>query len=65
MDYVRIRAVAEELARHIPDSVRGYEISGDRIVMTVSLSRPQERNALRIRQQLDKELPPQSPDSSG
>lgn len=58
MDYERIRAVAEELAQHMPDSVRGYEISGDEIVLMMSPSRPHERNALRIRQQLDKQLPP-------
>jgi Uma2 family endonuclease len=57
MDYARIRAVAEELAKHTPDTVRGYEISDDEIVMMMSPSRPHERNALRIRQQLDQQLP--------
>lgn len=56
MDYERIRAVAEELARHTPDTVRGYEIRGDEIVMMMSPSRPHEFIALRIRQQLDQQL---------
>jgi len=58
MDYARIRAVAEELAKHTPDTVRGYEITDGEIVMTMSPSRPHERNALRIRQQLDQQLDP-------
>lgn len=58
MDYARMRAVAEELAKHAPDFVRGYEISDDAIVMMMSPSRPHERNALRIRQQLDEQLDP-------
>ncbi|MEV6009196.1 Uma2 family endonuclease [Streptomyces sp. NPDC051976] len=59
MDYERIRAVAEDLAKHTPDTVRGFEISGDEIVMMMSPSRPHERTALRIRQQLDQQLPPE------
>ena len=55
MDYERIRAVADELAQHTPDTVRGYEIRADRIVLLMSPSRPQEYNALRIRQQLDQQ----------
>ncbi len=58
MDYERIRAVAEELAKHTPDTVRGYEISGDEIVLRMPPPRPHERNALRIRQQLDRQLDP-------
>lgn len=58
MDYARIHAVAEELAKHTPDFVRGFEISDDQIVMMMSPSRPHEYVALRIRQQLDKQLPP-------
>jgi Uma2 family endonuclease len=57
MDYARIRAVAGELAKHTPDTVRGYEISGDEIVMMMPPPRPHERNALRIRRQLDQQLP--------
>ena len=53
-----MRAVAEELAQHAPDDLRGYEIADDAIVMMMSPSRPHERNALRIRQQLDQQLPP-------
>ena len=56
MDYERIRAVADELAQHTPDTVRGYEISADHIVLLMSSPRPHERNALRIRQQLDRRL---------
>ncbi|WP_328914269.1 MULTISPECIES: Uma2 family endonuclease [unclassified Streptomyces] len=56
MDYERIRAVAKELAKHTPDTVRGYEISGDEIVMMMSPSRPHEFIALRIRQELDRQL---------
>ncbi|MFC5033450.1 Uma2 family endonuclease [Streptomyces sp. So13.3] len=56
MDYTRIRAVAEDLAKHTPDTVRGFEISGDQIVIAVSRSRPHEFIALRIRQQLDQQL---------
>jgi Uma2 family endonuclease len=58
VDYERMRAVAQELAKHAPDSVRGYEITGDEIVMMMSPSRPHELNALRIRQQLDQQLDP-------
>ncbi|WP_329133255.1 Uma2 family endonuclease [Streptomyces sp. NBC_01476] len=58
MDYERLRAIAEELAVHAPDGVRGYEIRGDEIVMMMSPSRPHELNALRIRQQLDQQLDP-------
>jgi Uma2 family endonuclease len=58
MDYERMHAVAEELAKHTPDFVRGFEISDDQIVMMMSPSRPHERNALRIRQQLDGQLDP-------
>jgi Uma2 family endonuclease len=56
MEYQRVRAIAEEIAQHAPDSVRGYEISGDEIVMMVSPSRPHEFIALRVRQQLDQQL---------
>jgi Uma2 family endonuclease len=59
MDYERLHAVAEELSRHTPDAIRGYEIRGDEIVMMMSPSRPHERNALRIRQEFDKQLPPE------
>lgn len=38
MDYARFRAVAENLAQHTPDTVRGFEISGDEIVMQLSSS---------------------------
>ncbi|MFC4035755.1 Uma2 family endonuclease [Streptomyces polygonati] len=58
MDYERMRAVAERLAELAPDGVRGYEITGDQIVMMMSPSRPHELNALRIRQQLDQQLDP-------
>ncbi|MCM2427684.1 Uma2 family endonuclease [Streptomyces sp. RKAG337] len=58
MDYARIRAIAEGLSEHTPDTVRGFEISGDEIVMTMSPSRPHEFIALRIRQQLDQQLDP-------
>lgn len=53
-----MRKYAEELARHAPDPFRGYEISGDEIVMMMSPSRPHEFIALRVRQQLDRQLPP-------
>lgn len=53
-----MRKYAEELARHAPDPFRGYEISGDEIVMMMSPSRPHEYIALRLRQQLDRQLPP-------
>lgn len=52
-----MREYAEELARHAPDPFRGYEISGDEIVMMMSPSRPHEFIALRVRQQLDRQLP--------
>lgn len=52
-----MRAIAEELSEHAPDTVRGYEISDDAIVMMMSPSRPHEYVALRIRQQLDQQLP--------
>ncbi len=52
-----MRKYAEELARHAPDPFRGYEISGDEIVMMMSPSRPHEYIALRLRQQLDRQLP--------
>ncbi len=58
MDYERTRAVADELTRHAPDAVRGYEISGDAIILKMSASRPHEFIALRIRQQLDRQLDP-------
>ncbi|MBY8879769.1 Uma2 family endonuclease [Actinacidiphila acidipaludis] len=59
MDYARMRAVAEELSKHTPDYFRGYEIRIDGIIMMVPPSRPHERTALRIRQQLDHQLPAQ------
>jgi Uma2 family endonuclease len=58
VDYARIHAVAEELAKHAPDYVRGFEISGDELVMVMPPPRPHERNALRIRQALDEQLDP-------
>ncbi|MFE2185964.1 hypothetical protein [Streptomyces sp. NPDC059455] len=58
MEYGRLREIAERLAEHAPDSFRGYEISGDEIVMMMSASRPHEFIALRIRQQLDRRIPP-------
>ncbi|MFI1092227.1 hypothetical protein [Streptomyces sp. NPDC020917] len=48
-----MRAVAEELSRHTPDTARGYEIADDRIVLMVPPSRPHRRTALRIRHQVD------------
>ncbi|EST37960.1 hypothetical protein N566_10055 [Streptomycetaceae bacterium MP113-05] len=57
MEYERMREYAEELARHAPDPFRGYEISGDEIVMMMSPSRPHEYIALRVRQQLDRRSP--------
>ncbi|GAA2086971.1 hypothetical protein GCM10009801_49650 [Streptomyces albiaxialis] len=59
MEYGRIKEIAEQLAEHAPDPFRGYEISGDEIVMMMSPSRPHEFIALRIRQQLDRQLPPE------
>lgn len=58
MNYARIRAVAETLAQHAPDSVRRIEISGESITMTVHWSRRHDLNALCIRTQLDDQLPP-------
>lgn len=58
MDYARMHAVAEELAKHAPDSVRGYEISADAIVMMMSPSRPHEYIAMRVRDQLATQLDP-------
>lgn len=52
-----MRQYAEELARHAPDPFRGYEISGDRIVLLTSAPRQHEYIALRVRQQLDRQLP--------
>jgi Uma2 family endonuclease len=59
VDYERLRAAAEELAEHAPDFLHGYEISDGTIVMMMSPSRPHEYIALRIRQQLDQQLPPE------
>ncbi|WP_167746322.1 hypothetical protein [Streptomyces melanosporofaciens] len=42
MEYGRLRDIAERLAEHAPDPFRGYEISGDEIVMMMSRSRPHE-----------------------
>nr|WP_202543453.1 Uma2 family endonuclease [Streptomyces sp. SID8382] len=57
VEYGRLREIAERLAEHAPDSFRGYEISGDEIVMMMSSSRPHEFIALRIRQRLDRQIP--------
>ncbi|MCT2592003.1 Uma2 family endonuclease [Streptomyces sp. N2-109] len=57
MDYEQMRKYADELAAHAPDPFRGYEISGDEIIMMMSPSRPHEFIALRVRQQLDRQLP--------
>lgn len=40
MEYGRLREIGERLAEHAPDPFRGYEISGDEIVMMMSRSRP-------------------------
>ncbi|WP_037915851.1 Uma2 family endonuclease [Actinacidiphila yeochonensis] len=58
MDYERLHAIAEELANHAPDTVRGYEIADQGIVMMAPPSRPHEFNAFVIRQQLDRAIEP-------
>lgn len=53
-----MRAIAEELAQHKPDEMRGYEIAENAIILMMSPSRPHEFNALRLRQEFDHQLPP-------
>jgi Uma2 family endonuclease len=57
MTYVHTRTAAEALARHAPDTLHAYEISGERITFPPPWSRRHALNALRIRQQLDRHLP--------
>lgn len=59
MDYARIRAVAEKLARHAPDDVRGFEIAADGIVVLLPQSRPHEFMAFAVREQLAQQLSPE------
>ncbi|WP_069467728.1 Uma2 family endonuclease, partial [Actinacidiphila rubida] len=56
MDYARMRAVADELSKLTPDTLRGYEIGPDQIVMTVPPSRPHEFVAFSVRKQLEQQL---------
>ncbi|WP_171072335.1 hypothetical protein [Streptomyces sp. DASNCL29] len=42
MEYGRLREIGERLAERAPDPFRGYEISGDEIVMMMSRSRPHD-----------------------
>ncbi|SDN09178.1 Uma2 family endonuclease [Actinacidiphila guanduensis] len=58
MTYARFHAVAEELARLAPDDIRGYEITGEGIVLTAWPSRPHEGAVLRVRRELAQHLGP-------
>lgn len=58
MDYAHVRPAAEGLARHTPEILRGLEISGDSITFSMPPPRRHDFTALRIRQELDSQLPP-------
>ncbi|MEU3350311.1 Uma2 family endonuclease [Streptomyces sp. NPDC037389] len=56
MDYARMRAIAEELMKHAPDPIKGFEITGDGIYMMTSPSRFHDFNVMRLGRQLDRQL---------
>ncbi|MFE7118415.1 Uma2 family endonuclease [Streptomyces sp. NPDC057654] len=56
MDYAKMRAIAEELLQHTPDTVQAIEIGGRDLVMMMSPSRPHELIAMRLRRQFDRQL---------
>ncbi|MFD9124175.1 Uma2 family endonuclease [Kitasatospora sp. NPDC059571] len=58
MDYKRIRAIADELAKVMPDEAKGLEIGADQIVMMMSPSRAHDLLAFKIRHQLEQQIPP-------
>ncbi|GHC37480.1 Uma2 family endonuclease [Streptomyces cinnamoneus] len=56
MDYARMRAIADELMKHAPETIKSFEISGDGIFMMMSPSRFHDFNAMRLNRQLDGQL---------
>ncbi|WKU45677.1 Uma2 family endonuclease [Streptomyces sp. VNUA116] len=56
MEYPRVLAIAEELHRHAPDAAKRFEISGNSIIMTVSIPRRCDYTAFLLRRQLDRQL---------
>jgi Uma2 family endonuclease len=57
MGYQRLRAVADELERLMPNEAKGLEIGAGQIVMTVSPSRAHDMIAFKIQNQLMQQVP--------